>query len=163
GATAGAADTTITVNTAAAYNYYPTPPFIINVANNAGSDNETMSVTAISGSTFTVTRGVNGTSAVAHAAGENVGVPGDIFGAGPGITSIYLDRQGWLNSGRVLDLDNSACNQTTLDLVALNQNGIGGKFVARIPASIVINTPSSTTTTSDKYWLEYREATGWDA
>jgi hypothetical protein len=242
---AGAADTTITVTTAAAYNYYPTPPFIINVSDNAGSDNETMSVTAISGSTFTVTRGVNGTTAVAHAAGENVGVPGDIFGAapggftlgghsytlgsavlpsdvnltgaahetghglgynhsrklststtdyadcydimsaydtcsfsgdfglsnlgsvnaaaGPGITSIYLDRQGWLDSSRVFDLDNSACNQTTMDLVALNQNGVSGKFVARIPASIVINTPGSTTTTSDKYWLEYREATGWDA
>jgi hypothetical protein len=244
-ATAAAGDTTITVTTAAAYNFYPTVPFIINVAKNDGSDNETMSVTAISGSTFTVTRGVNGTSAVAHPAGENVGVPGDIFGAGPGgftlggnsytlgsavlpsdvnltgaahetghgfgynhsrklststtdyadcydimsaydtcsfsgdfglsnlgsvnaaagpgITSIYLDRQGWLASARVFDLDNSACNQTTMDLVALNQNGISGKFAARIPASIVINTPASTTTTSDKYWLEYREATGWDA
>jgi hypothetical protein len=245
GSAAGAADTTINVNTAAAYNYYPSVPFIINVSDNAGSDNETMSVTAISGNTFTVTRGVNGTTAVAHPAGENVGVPGDIFGAGPGgftlgghsytlgsavlpsdvnltgaahetghgfsynhsrklststtdyadcydimsaydtcsfsgdfglsnlgsvnaaagpgITSIYLDRQGWLDPSRVFDLDNSACNQTTMDLVALNQNGISGKFVARVPASIVINTPSSTTTTSDKYWLEYREATGWDA
>ena len=244
-ATAGAGDTTISVTTAAAYNYYPTVPFIINVSDNAGSDNETMNVTAISGSTFTVTRGVGGTTAVAHPAGENVGVPGDIFGAGPGgftlggtgytlasavlpsdvnltgaahetghgfsynhsrklststtdyadcydimsaydtcsvagdyglsnlgsvsaaagpgITGIYLDKQGWLDPSRIFDLDNSACNQTTMDLVALNQNGISGKFVARIPASIVINTPGSTTTTSDKYWLEYREATGWDA
>jgi len=82
--------------------------------------------------------------------------------AGPGITGILLDQQGWLAGGRVLDLDNSSCNQTTMDLVALNQNGIAGKFVARIPASVVIPTPGSTTTTSDKYWLEYREATGWD-
>ncbi len=82
--------------------------------------------------------------------------------AGPGITGILLDQQGWLAGGRVFDLDNSSCNQTTMDLVALNQNGIAGKFVARIPASVVIPTPGNTTTTSDKYWLEYREATGWD-
>lgn len=244
----GTSETTITVNTPAAYNFYPTPPFVINVDDHSlpgGGNNETMNVTAVSGNQFTVTRGAGGTTAQAHAAGADIGVPGDIFGqgpigftlggtgytlgsavlpsdvnltgaahetghgfsyhhsrklststtdyadcydimsaydtcsgtgdfglsnlgstnaaAGPGITSIYLDQQGWLDPARVFDLNNSACNQTTMDLVALNQNGVSGKFVARIPASIVINTPGSTTTTSDKYWLEYREATGWDA
>jgi hypothetical protein len=248
GSTVGTGDTTITVNTPAAYNFYPTPPFVINVDDLSlpnGGNNETMNVTGVSGTTFTVTRAYAGTTAQAHTAGATIGVPGDIFGsgpggftlggtaytlgsavlpsdvnltgaahetghgfsynhsrklststtdyadcydimsaydtcsfsgdfglsnlgsvnaaAGPGITSIYLDKQGWLDAPRVFDLDNSACNQTTLDLVALNQNGISGTFVARIPASIVINAPGGTTTTSDKYWLEYREATGWDA
>lgn len=83
--------------------------------------------------------------------------------AGPGITGILLNQQGWLAASRIFDLDNTSCNQTTMNLVALNQNGISGRFVARIPASVVINNSATTTTTSDKYWLEYREATGWDS
>ena len=43
-----------------------------------------------------------------------------------------------------------------MDLVALNQNGISGRFVVRIPAALPILNLSA------KYWLEYREATGWD-
>ena len=76
--------------------------------------------------------------------------------AGPGITGILLNQQGWLAGARIFDLDNSSCNQTTMDLVALNQNGITGRFVARIPAVLPILNLSA------KYWLEYREATGWD-
>jgi hypothetical protein len=247
GAAAASADTTITVTTAAAYNFYPTPPFNVNVDDGSlpnGGNNETMTVTAISGNQFTVTRGVMGTTAQAHNNGAGLIVPGDLFGrgasgftlggnsytlgsavlphdvnltgaahetghgfnydhsrklststtdyndcydimsayatcsfsgdfglsnlgsvnaaAGPGITGILLDVQGWLPAARVVDLNNAACNQTTLDLVALNQPGVAGTLVARIPAAVVINTPGNTTTTSSKYWLEYREATGWD-
>ena len=75
---------------------------------------------------------------------------------GPGITGILLNQQGWLAGTRIFDLDNSSCNQTTMDLVALNQNGIAGRFVARIPAVLPVLNLSA------KYWLEYREATGWD-
>lgn len=255
GAAIDADDTTITVNTAASYDFYPTPPFRIviddgtdtTVPPDGSSDNsENLRVTAVSGNQFTVTRAADSTTAKAHNAAASVSVPGDLFGrgqptnfnlggnnfnlgsavlpsdvnvtgaahetghgfnydhsrklststtdyadcydimsayntcsfagdfglsnlgsvnaaAGPGITGILLDEQGWLEPGRVQDLDNSACNQTTTELVALNQNGISGKFVARIPASIVINTPGNTTTTSSKYWLEYREQAGWDA
>ncbi|MFN2543938.1 MAG: Ig-like domain-containing protein [Actinomycetota bacterium] len=245
--TISASDTTMTVNTPANYDFYPTGTYILNINDNSlpNSGNlETVTVTAKSGNQFTITRGANGTTAKSHNANALVDLPGDIFGqgpiaftlggnnytlgsavlpsdvnltgaahetghgfsynhtralststsdyndcydimsayatcsfsgdfglsnlgsvnaaAGPGITAIMLDAQGWLDGGRVLDLDNSSCNQTTTDLVALNQNGIAGKFVARIPASVVIPAPGNTTTTSDKYWLEYREATGWD-
>jgi hypothetical protein len=46
---------------------------------NDGSSNngETVNVTSVNGSTFTITRGAHGTTAKAHSSGAGVGVPGD--------------------------------------------------------------------------------------
>ena len=83
--------------------------------------------------------------------------------AGPGMTAIGLQFQGWLPASRLFQLDNSACNQTTLGFAGLNYFSTPGYLAARIPASVSIATPGPGTTTSDFYWLEYRDKTGWDA
>ena len=75
--------------TVATTNYFPTPPFMANI------DSETVNVTGISGTTWTVVRGVNGTTAAAHANAAGVGVPGD-YGetdnnpSGPGQSTVTL-------------------------------------------------------------------------
>jgi hypothetical protein len=82
--------------------------------------------------------------------------------AGPGITGILLDLQGWMPAPRVFTLDNSACNQTTIDVAGLNYSAVAGYLVAKIPAALTIPTPGGGTTTSQHYWLEYRDQSGWD-
>jgi hypothetical protein len=64
---------------------------------------------------------------------------------------------------RVFTLDNTACNQTTLDLAGLNYSAVSGYLVAKVPAALTIPTPGGGTTTSQHYWLEYRDGSGWDA
>src|SRR5262249_17529766 len=77
--------TSVTVNpssssptpTVTTTNYFPSPPFMMNI------DAETVDVTAAHDNrngtlTFTVTRGVNGTTAQPHSAGAGAGVPGDL-------------------------------------------------------------------------------------
>ena len=49
-----------------------------------GGNAETVNVTAISGDEVTIERGAAGTTARAHIAGVNVGVPGDLGGVGTG-------------------------------------------------------------------------------
>jgi hypothetical protein len=83
--------------------------------------------------------------------------------AGPGITGILLDLQGWMPAPRVFTLDNTACNQTTVDLAGLNYSAVPGYLVAKIPAALTIPTPGGGTTTSQHYWLEYRDKSGWDS
>ena len=75
--------------TVATTNYFPTPPFMANI------DSETVNVTGISGTTWTVVRGVNGTTAASHSNAAGVGVPGD-YGetdnnaSGPGQSTVTL-------------------------------------------------------------------------
>jgi hypothetical protein len=84
----GASDTTVTVDstntsptpTVTTTNYWPAPPFMMNIDDGSASNTETVRVTAISGNTFTIVRGVNGTTAKAHAIAAGASVPGD-FGA----------------------------------------------------------------------------------
>jgi Bacterial Ig-like domain (group 3) len=80
-----ASDTTVTLDsssssptpTVATTNYWPTPPFMMNIDDGTPSNSETVRVTAVSGNTFTIVRGVNGTTAQAHNANADAGVPGD--------------------------------------------------------------------------------------
>lgn len=77
-------------------NYFPSPPFMMNI------DNETVDVTAAHDNgngtqTFTITRGVNNTTAQPHAAGAGASVPGDFgevnvnpVGAAPGQSNVTL-------------------------------------------------------------------------
>jgi hypothetical protein len=58
-------------------NYFPNAPFLMNVADCNGQHAETVNVTAVTGSQFTITRGANGTSAIAHPAASCADVPGD--------------------------------------------------------------------------------------
>jgi len=58
-------DTSLTLQTGEGANF-PDPPFHITV------DDEIMEVTAVNGDTFTITRGVEGTTATAHSAGAVV-------------------------------------------------------------------------------------------
>jgi hypothetical protein len=78
-------------------NYWPVPPFLMNIDDGSGNNNETVNVTAANDNgdgteTFTITRGANGTSAKAHNAGAGAGVPGDFgeVGGGPGQSSVLL-------------------------------------------------------------------------
>ncbi len=81
----GAGDTTVTMSSSntsptpsvTTTNYWPTPPFMMNIDDGTGGNSETVDVTAVSGSTFTIVRGVNGTTAKAHNANADAGVPGD--------------------------------------------------------------------------------------
>lgn len=82
-----ATDTTIQV---AATTNFPTPPFKTSIDDgtdtngDGNSDNgETINVTGVSGTTFTIQRGQAGTTAKSHSSGANVQVPGDLFGFGP--------------------------------------------------------------------------------
>jgi hypothetical protein len=72
-----ASDTTVTLTTTT---NFPngSAPFLMNI------DNETVDVTAISGSTLTIERAQNKTTAASHAAGASAGVPGDLGGVGAG-------------------------------------------------------------------------------
>jgi hypothetical protein len=64
--TTGAEIDPTTISVAAATSFPSTTPFKVQV------DNEQMTVTGIAGTTFTVTRGVNGTNPASHANGANV-------------------------------------------------------------------------------------------
>jgi hypothetical protein len=243
----GAGDTTINVASSAGF---PAPPFAVTIDDGSANDLEELRVTAVSGTTWTVTRGYeNFNPANPHASGATITLidggdlgnwgPGQVgitlggksfnlglvvgpedynltglahetghgfgynhsrklststtdygdcydvmsayatcsfsgdFGesqlgsvnaaAGPGITGILLDLQGWMPAPRVFTLDNNACNQATLDLAGLNYSAAAGYLVARIPAALTIPTPGGGTTTSQHYWLEYRDKSGWDA
>jgi hypothetical protein len=242
----GAGDTTINVASSAGF---PAPPFAVTINDGSANDLEELHVTAVSGTTWTVTRGYeNFNPANAHASGApimlidggdlgswgpglvgitlggnnfNLGLvvgpedynltglaheTGHGFGynhsrklststtdyndcydimsayatcsfsgdfgesqlgsvnaaAGPGLTGILLDLQGWMPAPRVFTLDNTACNQATLDLAGLNYAAVAGFLVAKVPAALTIPTPGGLTTTSQHYWLEYRDKSGWD-
>jgi hypothetical protein len=79
-------------------NYFPTVPFMMNIDDGSGNNAETVDVTAVSGSTFTVTRGVNGTTAKSHNSSAGAGVPGDFgevtggshVGTAPGQSNVTL-------------------------------------------------------------------------
>ncbi len=64
---------------------FPTTPFLMSIDDgslpNSGNA-ETVQVTNISGTTFTIVRAQGGTTAKAHAAGATIIVPGDLFGFG---------------------------------------------------------------------------------
>ena len=64
---------------------FPTPPFLMSIDDGSlpnGGNAETVNVTGISGTTFTIQRAQGGTTAKSHAAGATVNVPGDLFGFG---------------------------------------------------------------------------------
>ena len=63
-------------------NYFPTVPFVMSIEP-GGANAETVQVTAMNGSTFTIVRGQNGTTAKAHNTNAFVAAPGD-FGAARG-------------------------------------------------------------------------------
>ena len=90
------------------------------------------------------------------------GVNGSI-GAGPGSNVVQRDTAGWIAADRKLtDFDNSSCRQRTIQLAALNRPEAAGFLEAQIPTSIFIQ-KIGTSTTTDHYAFEYREASGWDA
>ena len=60
---------------------FPTPPF---KAYLSGGASETVKVTAVSGSTFTIERGQDGSTASAFAAGSTIAVGNELFGFPPG-------------------------------------------------------------------------------
>ena len=62
---------------------FPTTPFLMSIDDGSLPNNgnsETVNVTGISGTTFTIVRAQGGTTAKAHAAGATVIVGGDLFG-----------------------------------------------------------------------------------
>ena len=68
-------------------NYFPTPPFMMDVSDGLPGNGETVDVTAAHDNgdgteTFTIVRGVNGTTAQPHPARSGAGVPGDLGEAG---------------------------------------------------------------------------------
>ena len=83
-------------------NYFPSPPFMMNVDDGSPGNGETVDVTAAHDNgngtqTFTITRGVNGTTARPHAANAGAGVPGDFgevtgnpVGTPPGQSNVTL-------------------------------------------------------------------------
>ena len=81
---------------------------------------------------------------------------------GPGLNVVQMDTAGWIAANRITNLNNSTCQQSTVQLAALNHPEASGFLEARIPASIAI-TKIGTSTTTDHYALEFREASGLDA
>ncbi|HEX9697807.1 MAG TPA: hypothetical protein VGB64_16010 [Actinomycetota bacterium] len=81
---------------------------------------------------------------------------------GPGLTAHLLDIQGWMDSARVRSFDNSSCTQSTVQMAALNHAEATGRLEVRIPATVTIPGPESSSTTSDYYTVELRSQTGWD-
>ncbi len=64
---------------------FPTPPFLMSIDDGSLPNNgnsETVNVTGISGTTFTIQRAQGGTTAKSHLAGATVIVGGDLFGFG---------------------------------------------------------------------------------
>lgn len=64
---------------------FPTPPFLMSIDDGSlpsNGNSETVNVTGISGTTFTIVRAQGGTTAKAHAAGATIIVGGDLFGFG---------------------------------------------------------------------------------
>lgn len=64
---------------------FPTPPFLMSIDDGSlpnGGNSETVNVTGISGTTFTIQRAQGGTTAKSHLAGATVIVGGDLFGFG---------------------------------------------------------------------------------
>ena len=67
---------------------FPTPPFQLVIDDGSTGNAETVTVTAVSGTTFTVTRSA---SPMSHAGGAQAIVPGDLFGFGPGSVTLGGD------------------------------------------------------------------------
>ena len=82
---------------------------------------------------------------------------------GPGLNAITLENGGWLPGGRRYDFNNSSCGQQSLQLAPLSMSGVSGYLAARIPAARTIQKELNTTTTSDYYYLEFRDQSGQDA
>jgi hypothetical protein len=105
-----ATDTSVTLNVSSSSptpdvtttNYFPTPPFMMNINDGSAGNNETVDVTAAHDNgdgteTFTITRGVNGTTAQPHAVNAGASVPGDFgevtgnpVGTSPGQSNVTL-------------------------------------------------------------------------
>jgi len=95
--------------------------------------------------------------------GPNLGSPS--AAAGDGFTAINVDLGGWLSPSRLFTHDNTACNQTTQTLAALNapEAGTGSHpLAARMPDVRSIPIPNSMTTNSSHLWIEYRDREEWD-
>lgn len=92
--------------------------------------------------------------------GSNLGSA--VAAKGPGVSAPFLDLQGWLAGARIRTFDNSSCSQATIPMAALNRSSASGAMEVRLPASVTIPTPGSTTTTSDYYTVELRSKSGWD-
>lgn len=71
-------------------NYWPAAPFMMNIDDGTQDNGETVTVTAVNGADFTISRGSNGTTAKAHNAQAGAGVPGDYGAAGIGQTGVPL-------------------------------------------------------------------------
>ena len=79
-------------------NYFPTPPFQMSINDGTPNNAETVDVTAESGDTFTIVRGFNGTTAVAHNANASAASDGDFgevtggspVGTPPGQSNVSL-------------------------------------------------------------------------
>ena len=88
--TTAAINTSVTTLTAASTTVgdaanFPTTPFLMSIDDGSLPNNgnsETVNVTGISGTTFTIVRAQGGTTAKAHAAGATIIVGGDLFGFG---------------------------------------------------------------------------------
>jgi M6 family metalloprotease-like protein len=81
---------------------------------------------------------------------------------GPGLNVVQLDTAGWIPAARNVTVDNSSCQQRTVQMAALNHPEAAGYLEAQIPAAIQIK-KIGTSTTTDHYAFELRETNGWDA
>ena len=81
---------------------------------------------------------------------------------GPGLTTIYQARDGWLAPDRQLFFDNESCNTRTVTLAPLSRPQANGYLAVWIPATLSFSTPGGNSTTTDYYNLEFRHQSGWD-
>src|SRR6266849_4415907 len=76
---------------------------------------------------------------------------------GPGLNAITVENGGWLPGGRRYDFNNSSCGQQSIQLAPLSMSGVSGYLAARIPTARTIAKEKNTTTTSDYYYVEFRD------
>jgi hypothetical protein len=109
----GSTDTTLTL--ASTTNFPGTTPFRLTIQDSSGSPPEIVMVTAISGNIYTITRGIEGTTAAAHSAGAQVGQ----FVTAGVISGLSSSVSGALQaSSNLSDLPNVGTARTNLGLVA---------------------------------------------
>jgi hypothetical protein len=82
-------------------------------------------------------------------------------GAGPGMSTPYLDQAGWLPRDRGTNFDSGGCAQTSFGMAALNRPEAPGYLEVRRPAAVTIPNPGGTTI-GDYYTIELRNKSGWD-
>jgi len=81
--------------------------------------------------------------------------PGNQVGAG--ITSLLLDKLGWLSPARKRALSTGACNQQVVTMAALNRPDASGPMELRSPISVPGPTPGT------HYAVEFRHKSGFDS